>query len=98
MAGSYDIGDSIRCSVEFKARSTGTLTDPSVVTFKFKNPAGTETTYVYGTDAELVKDSTGMYHVDLDISSPGIYFYRFVGSGTVKAASESKFTVKASQF
>jgi hypothetical protein len=96
MAGNYDIGDAIRCSVEFKANSV--LTDPSVVTFKLKNPAGTETTYVYGTDAQLVRDSTGAYHVDVDISSAGIYYYRFVGSGTLKAASESKFSIKPSEF
>lgn len=97
MAGSYDKNDVVRCSVEFK-NTSGTLSDPSVVTFKIKNPAGTTTTYVYGTDAALVKDATGQYHIDVDIDSVGIYYYRFIGSGTLKAANEGKFTIKQTEF
>lgn len=97
MAGSYDKGDVVRCSVEFRNNSE-VLSDPSVVTFKVKNPAGTVTTYVYGTDIAVVKDSTGMYHVDIEIDSVGIWYYRFIGSGTLKAASEAKFTIKQSEF
>lgn len=97
MAGNYDVGDAVRCRVEFKDTSDSFI-DPTTVTFKLKLPSGSTTTYVYGTDAQLVKDSTGKYHVDVDISSAGIYYYRFIGTGTVKAAGESKFSIKTSNF
>ena len=97
MAGNYDVGDSIRCSVEFKD-TDDVLIDPTSISFKLKLPSGSIVTYVYGTDAQLVKDSTGKYHVDVDISSAGIYYYRFIGTGAVKAAGESKFSIKTSNF
>lgn len=68
-------------------------TDPTAVTFKFKTPAGTITTYTHGVDAELIKDSTGKYHVVLTASLPGIYYWRFAGTGTVVAALEDSFVV-----
>lgn len=41
------------------------VTDPTVVTFKQRTPSGVETTYVYGTDAEVVRYSAGNFHVDV---------------------------------
>lgn len=93
----YDIGDEVRCSVEFMD-STGTFADPSTVTFKLKNPSGTVTTYVYGTDAQLEKSAVGRYYVDVTINATGIWSYRFEGTGLVNVASESKFTIKQSVF
>ncbi|NJO31399.1 MAG: hypothetical protein HC874_30465 [Richelia sp. SL_2_1] len=72
------------------------MTDPTSVIFKYKNPNGTITVLAYGVDSALVRESTGIYYVDLDVDSSGLWFYRFEGSGTVKAASESKFTVRIS--
>lgn len=96
MAGTYDKGDRPRCQAEFKLSNV--LTDPTTVTFKYKKPDGTIVTLVYGTDVSLVKASTGIYYVDVDIDASGQWFYRFEGTGTVKAASESKFTVRVSEF
>lgn len=93
----YDIGDQIRCSVEFTNRS-GTYVDPSSVTFKIKNPTGTITSYIYGTDDKLVKEATGKYYILIEPTSSGIWHYRFEGDGIVIAASESNFVVKATQF
>jgi hypothetical protein len=94
---SYDKGDVIRLSAVF-TNSAGTAIDPAVVLFSFINPAGTQTTYTYGTDAELVKDSTGNYHVDVDADTEGLFYYRFYSTGTGKAAAEGQLFIKETIF
>lgn len=71
-------------------------TDPTTVTFEFKTPAGTQTTYTYGVDAALVKISTGKYQVILTPSIAGIWTWRFAATGTIEAALEGEFTVDQS--
>jgi hypothetical protein len=56
------------------------------------------TTLTYGTDAALVKDSTGNYHVDLDVTMGGKWWIKFYSTGSVKAAVEDFFLVRYSQF
>lgn len=93
----YQKGDLVRCSGSFAIG--GTNTDPTTVTFKYEDAGGTETSYVYNTDDELVKDSTGIYHVDVSAGSPvGIWYYRFESTGTGQAAAESSFLVEDSKF
>jgi hypothetical protein len=95
----YDKGDLVRCTATFKdATNNDTLVDPSTIQFKFKTPAGATTTYTYGTDAQLVKDSTGQYHVDLNANAAGTWSYQFSSTGTYQAAQEQQFTVLAGQF
>ena len=94
---SYDKGDLVRCSASF-TDSDGTALDPTTVTGKYKTPAGVTTTYVYDTDAELVKDSTGNYHFDVNANAAGQWFYRFESTGTGQAAEEAAFTVEAGDF
>jgi hypothetical protein len=83
----YDIGDKVRSSVVF-ANSAGTSTDPTAVTFAWRIGDGTVTTYTNGVDAELVKDDTGDYHVDLTLATAGVYYVRWLGTGTVASADE----------
>lgn len=93
----YDKGDLVRCSAAW-TDTAGAAVDPTVVIFKFKNPAGTVTTYTYGTNPELVKDSVGNYHVDVDGSSSGVWYYSFVSTGTGQASDENQFVVSVSEF
>lgn len=93
----YSKGDLVRCSASF-ADSAGAATNPTAVLFQVKTPAGTTTTYVYGTDAQLVRPSTGNYYVDVDASQVGTYHYRFYSTGTGQAADEGSFRVKDSNF
>lgn len=90
----YDKGDLVRVSGAF-ANSSGTAIDPTVVRFSFTNPGGTTTSYVYPTDVQLVKDSTGNYHVDIDAATVGTWLYRFYSTGTGQAAAEGEFFVKS---
>ena len=93
----YIKGDLVRASAEFRDAG-GSLADPTAVAFKFKVPAGTTTTYNYGTDAQLVKDAVGEYHADIDASTSGTWSYRFESTGAGQAAAEDQFTVSAGNF
>ena len=97
MANVHDLGDLVRCTGTFTDEN-GDAHDPTTVLFSVKNPAGTTTTYTYGVDAALVKDSTGVYHVDVDASAVGWYYYRFYSTGSGQASEEEKFEVGASWF
>jgi hypothetical protein len=93
----YDYGDRVKFSVAFTDEN-GTAADPSIVTFKHKGPGGTVTTYVYGTDAELVQESTGNYYVLWTLTGEGHHYARFEGSGTLVAADETEVRVLDSAF
>jgi hypothetical protein len=97
MAKEYDKGDLVRCSGTFKD-SSNELIDPTVVKFDFTAPGEDAVTYTYATDLQLVKDSTGLYHVDVDAAMAGTWFYRFYSTGTGQAADEGSFVVKRGNF
>ena len=94
--GVYDIGDLVTCGATF-ATVAGVSTDPDVVNFGMRSPDGTKTSYIYLTDAELIKDDTGDYHVDVTPLVSGTWFYEFTGVGTINATEEGKFFVRESR-
>lgn len=91
----YDIGDSVRLSVTFTVGTTPT--DPTTITAKVRNAAGTVTTYTYAA-AQITKDSTGVYHLDITVNLSGTWVYRFEGTGTCIAAIEQILYVEPSAF
>lgn len=93
----YDVGDLVTVSAEFRSRA-GVLTDPTTVVVKYQAPDTTETSKTYGTDVEVVKDSTGCYHLDIDVTAAGTWYYRFNGSGAIQAAGEQSFFAKDTVF
>lgn len=94
----FDIGELVRVTSSFK-NIAGNFIDPSVVTLKLKINTHTVVVYVYGTNAEVIKDSTGVYHCDVSATEAGTYRYRWEGSGTIgQSAGEDSFIVKASHF
>jgi hypothetical protein len=97
MPNSYDVGDVVRCTGTF-TDADGNVVDPTAVTFKFEDPSGNETSYVYGTDPEVVRVSQGVYRVDVTIDESGIWYYRFVSTGTGAAASEEFFKIRPTRF
>lgn len=92
----YDIGDLVRCTSAFAA--SGTNVNPEAIMFKVKTPSGVVTTYTYGTDTALVRDATGVYHVDVSATEAGEYVYRFWSTGIGQAAAEGQFVVKSTLF
>ncbi len=95
MANDYIKNNVVRISIAFTVASVAT--DPTIVTCYIKDPTSVLTTYVYGTNNQLVKDSTGNYHVDIFASIAGNWWYRFEGTGTVISANENEFIVIRSQ-
>lgn len=87
----YDKGDQVRLIGTFKD-ITGSVTDPTVVTVRVKNPLGTVTT------PAATQESPGVYHVDVTLDESGTWWYRFEGTGAVVAAEETAFNVRDSHF
>lgn len=71
----YQIGDTVRLSVTWTLRATGAAFDPTNTRFIVREPDGTETTWDYPTDAEVVRDSSGNYHLDYVIDQAGTHTY-----------------------
>jgi hypothetical protein len=94
MANTYDVGDLIRCTGTF-TNAAGTAIDPATVYFKYKDPGGTKTTLTYGVDAAVVKSSTGVYYVDVNVDEVGTWYYRWQATGTGQSAGESYFYAQA---
>lgn len=90
----YDVGDTARIKVNFK-NIVRVDTDPTGVTLKVKIPSGTTTTYTYGVDLALVKDSTGNYHYDLTLLTAGAYYYKWTGTGPASGVEEGVLTAQA---
>lgn len=90
---SYDVGDLIRCTGTF-TNAAGTAVDPTTVTFKVEDASGDVTSYVYDTDPEVVRDGTGVYHVDVSIDEAGRWQFRWESTGTGQAAGESEFWIR----
>jgi len=86
----YFQGSRVRLKATFEDE-THTLADPTTVTAKVENPNGTVTTYIYLTDAALVRESVGVYHLDIDVNVAKTWYYRFEGAGIVEAASQGSF-------
>jgi hypothetical protein len=87
----YKNGQRVRCLVTFTVDDVAT--DPTTVTFKAKDPSGNVTTYVHGTDAQLVKDATGVFHADVITDEEGEWNFRFEGTGVCTAVEEQAFFV-----
>lgn len=96
-AANYIVGQSARITALF-TDFNGAPADPSTISVKIKDPAGTETVHVYGSDVNVVKDAVGTYHYVLPLTLAGAYYARWVGSGTVVAASEELLRVLPSAF
>ncbi len=90
-------GQSFKYSYTFKNESDAD-TDPTTVTFTIVTPGNVSTTYTYVTDAEVVKDATGQYHIIITTAQHGIYIARAAGTGGgVEDADEEFVTVKRSK-
>lgn len=88
----YDLGNLVHVKATFKD-SDGQRTDPDVVKLSVRDPGGTTTTYIFGTDDEVVKDGVGRYSSDINADETGTWYYRWWATGDGQAADEGEFTV-----
>lgn len=96
--GRINQGTTLRVAANFQNSADADI-DPTTVTFKLFSPSAGTTSYVYGTDAEISKDSTGDYYIDVTPTEAGRYVYRWVTTGTNQnLAVEGNFVVTASPF
>jgi hypothetical protein len=92
----YISGSLVRTTATF-VNISGANTDPSTVTLKIKQDAGTTNSYAYGSSA-VTKDTTGIYHYDIDTTgwtgnNDTLYTLEWIGTGTVQAISTDAFEV-----
>lgn len=95
MANTFDKGDLIRVTGTF-TDAAGTKFDPDVVTGKYQDPSGTETT-----DAAPVNSAVGVYYFDIPADEAGQWYYRIYGAtagGAYQGAAEATFQVSVSEF
>ncbi len=93
---SFTSGDTIRLSVDFTVGTT--LTDPTTVTFRMRDPNKVVTSFVFVTDPEVVQVATGQYRIDVQLDLPGEHFYRWEGGGpSAPGAAESQIKITRSQ-
>ena len=74
--------------------SAGSVVDPGTVRVHHRPPGGSITTYVYNTDAEVTKVSTGIYRYSIltnDASLEGTHVYRWDDNGEVAIADGNIF-------
>jgi hypothetical protein len=95
MPNSYWPGQLISLDAAFLTNGT-TATDPTTITLIVRNPAGVETSYTAG----FSHPTTGNYAYNYDLTNAlsGIWWYRYVGTGSAQAANENSFWVHPSNF
>ena len=96
---SYDKNQEVRLQGSFKI--LGTLTDPTAVTLKVRDPQGNITVWTYPmapNPETITKDSTGVYFRDIILYSDGDWYYRWEGVGVCDAAAEKRMVVTRTKF
>lgn len=88
----YDFGDVARMTVEF--RVDGVLTDPTTISATVKKPDGTVTVYTTLTVLPIVRDSQGVYHLDVPANQPGTWTFKFAGTGAAEDIGTNSFYVQ----
>lgn len=83
------VGTAVNIAVEFKATVNDALADPSSVSLLVRKPTGAIATYVYGVDADLIKDTVGKYHMIVLIDKKGRWDFQYTGSGGVSVVNSS---------
>jgi len=93
----YDKGDVVRCYGHFTNNLDADI-DPTSVFFSVIDPTQAQTNYQYGVGIQIIKDSVGHYHADVDADLEGYYRYRWYSTGTGKAADDAWFVVDPTPF
>lgn len=95
----YIQGDTVRVSTAIKDQDTLASTDPGSVVFKFLNGrTREETSYVYGVDSNVVRDSLGHFHCDVLVPDAGQWSWRIELSGGIAGVEEGVFFVNPTNF
>ena len=99
MASLYDLGEGVWIRSAFTNPLTGAAMDPATVRVKVLAPSaatGSGVFKVYGTDTEVIKESTGIYAMLVTGSEAGLWQYRWEGENVAPAVQEGSFVVRRS--
>jgi hypothetical protein len=93
----YISGSLVRTTATF-VNISGANTDPTTITLKIKQDAGSVTTLTYA-GAQVSKSSTGVYYYDIDTtgwtgSNNSLYTLEWVGTGSCQAINVDAFEVQ----
>lgn len=80
-----EIGDGV--ILRYTCTVDGVATDPTTITARVQDPDGTVTVYVYLTNSELTKDSTGIFELAITLTKAGQWWIRFEGTGACIATT-----------
>lgn len=75
--------------------SAGNLANPTTTTLKIRKPDGTESSVAQGS---LTQESTGVWSYTVTLDQSGTWYFRWVGTGNVVAAYESRVEVVRTPF
>lgn len=85
MSNGYEVGAVVRIRAVFKD-TAGNLVDPTTVALRVRPPGETVTLYVYGQNADLVRETLATYRFDVELSKGGEWKYRWISTGTGAAS------------
>lgn len=94
----FQVNDELNAVIVFTNKLTGALADPTTVTVKLQTPNLVDASYVYLSNSEVTKLSTGVYRFLYIILVTGHYFISAVGTGAVQGSIELEFDVDSTQF
>ena len=81
----FQVGDELTLQSTFVSLD-GVNADPTTITLKVRDPGGTITTYTYA-GSDVTRYATGVYRYRLSMTFAGRWLYKWLGAGTVQAAS-----------
>lgn len=91
----WDLGDAVPVSVTFRGPD-GALADPTDVALLVLPPSGDKIDPETWEDlsTEVNRDSEGIYSAMIDADEPGLWRYRFSGTGDVQKSRVGTFYVR----
>lgn len=74
------------------------LIDPTSLNVKIKDPAAVITTYTYGIAVQVVRESLGVYYINIDTTAQtGTWYAKWTSTGTGQGVAQTNFTVIATE-
>jgi hypothetical protein len=80
----YQIGDQVRLSANF-TNATNSPSDPSSINLRIV-VGSVDVNMTYPNTTAIVKAGVGSFYYDLDVASPGQFYFRWRGYGDTVAA------------
>ena len=89
------VGGTKRATVTFiDNTANGVNVDPATIIIRWKSPTTSLITKTFGVDTELIKDSVGVYHIDISLTEVGTWWVQAKGTGTINSTDIVTFTVQ----